>query len=139
ADAAYGICDGHFRGTDGIGGVGGEDVLATGGGGVAVVNNDEDAIGTVEDGVADAAGEAVVPESAVAHDADGALLGLVSIERGGAGPAEAVAHGGGADVEWRQDGKQVAADVGAHVVRSELALDQFHGAEDRPFRAAGAE
>ena len=82
--------------------------------------------------------EPVVPEAAVAHHRDRALA-AVGVERGGAGAAEAVAHGGVADVERRQDREQVAADVAAHVMRAELALDQLHRGEDRPLRAAGAE
>ena len=61
------------------------------------------------------------------------------VERRRAGRAEAVAHRRVAEVERRQDREQVAADVGADVVRAELALDQLHRGEDRPLRAAGAE
>ena len=56
------------------------------------------------------------------------LLGFFGVERGGACPAEPVAHGGGADIERRQDREQMAADVAADVVRPELALDQLHRA-----------
>src|SRR4030095_6631613 len=44
-----------------------------------------------------------------------------------------------ADIERRHDREQMAADVGRDVVRSELALDQLHGGEDRPFGTPGAE
>ena len=50
-----------------------ENVLAAGGGGVGVVHHHQQAVVPVEDRVADTAGEAVVPEAAIAHDADGAL------------------------------------------------------------------
>src|SRR5438045_9126029 len=33
----------------------------------------------------------------------------------------------------------MAADVTAHVMHAELALDELHGGEDRAFRAPGAE
>ncbi len=84
--------------------------------GVTVVDNDQDVVALVEDSVADATGEAVVPETAVAHEADGALAGFFRVESGGAGPTEAVSHRGSTDVERRQRGKQMAADVAGHVV-----------------------
>src|SRR5262249_2328018 len=56
-----------------------------------------------------------------------------------AGAAEAVAHGGIADVEWRQHREQMAADITADVMCAELALDELHRRKDRPLRAAGAE
>jgi hypothetical protein len=61
--------------------------------------------------------------SAVAHHGDGALAGL-DVERGGAGRAEAVAHGGGADVERRKDREQVAASVAAasSIIRCSRAM-----------------
>ena len=116
----------------------GGDVLAAGRGRIAVVDDDQDVVALVEHGVADAAGQPVMPEAAVAHHRDGALAGL-HVERRGAGGAEAVAHRGGADVERREDREQVAADVGADVMRAEFALDELHRGEDRPLRAAGAE
>src|SRR5262249_30490767 len=47
-----------------------EDVLAAGRRGIVVVDDNDHAVLLVEDGVADAAGEAVVPEAAVAHHRD---------------------------------------------------------------------
>ena len=68
-----------------------------------------------------------------------ALLASCAVEgRVGRG-AEAIAHGRAADVEGRQDREEVAADVARHLVLAELLLDELHGREDRPLRAAGAE
>ncbi|MCY1226862.1 hypothetical protein D9M72_391120 [compost metagenome] len=116
----------------------GQDVLPTGGGRVAVVDHDGQVVALVEHRVGDAAGQAVVPEAAVAHHGDGALA-AGRVQGRGAGAAQAVAHGGVAQVERRQDREQVAADVGAHMVLADLALDQLHRGEDRALRAAGAE
>ncbi len=44
-----------------------------------------------------------MPEAAVAHDGDCAFLGRRIVERRRAGPPEAVAHGGVADMERRQN------------------------------------
>jgi len=119
----------------------GQDVLPAGGRGVAVVDDDGEVVAAVEHRVRDAAGEPVVPEAAVPHHADGPFALRRAgrrVERRRAGRAQAVAHGRVPEIERRQDGEQVAADVGAHVVRPQLALDQLHRREDGPFRAAGA-
>src|SRR5690606_12146900 len=55
---------------DRVGSPGREDVLPASGGGIAVVDDDGDAVVLVEYGVADARGQTVVPEAAVAHHAD---------------------------------------------------------------------
>ena len=47
-----------------------QDVLAAGRRGIEIVDDQDDAVLLVEDGVADAGGQAVVPEAAVAHDRD---------------------------------------------------------------------
>ena len=62
----------QLRRADRVGGGGGKDVLAAGGGGIAVVDHDEHAVALIEHGIADAARQAVMPEPAVPHDADGA-------------------------------------------------------------------
>ncbi len=67
------------------------------------------------------------------------LAGFGRVERRRTGPAQAVAHGGGADVEGRQDGEQVTADVAAHVMLAQFALHQLHRGEDGPLGTAGAE
>ena len=139
AHAAHGALDRMLRRADRVLGPRGQDVLPAGGRGVAVVHDQQHVVGAVEHRVAHAAGEPVVPEAAVAHDADGALAGLGGVERRGTGPAQAVAHGRGADVEGRQDREQVTADVAADVMRSELAFHQLHRGEYRALGAAGAE
>src|SRR5690606_17699677 len=50
-----------------------ETVLSAGRGRIAVVDDHRDGVVLVEDGIADAGGEAVVPETAVAHHRDGTL------------------------------------------------------------------
>ena len=59
-------------------------------------------------------------------------------ERRRARRAQAIAHRRVADVERRQDRKQVAADIAGDVELADLLLDQLHRGKDRPFRAAGA-
>ena len=116
-----------------------QDVLAAGRGGVEIVDDDDDAVILVEDGVADRRGQAVVPEAAVADEGDRTPRRLRRVERRGRGRPEPVAHGGGAELERRHDREQMAADVGRDVVLPELLLDQLGGGEDRPLRAADAE
>src|SRR5690606_26028501 len=115
-----------------------EDVLPASGGGIAVVDDDGDAVVLVEYGVADARGQTVVPEAAVAHHADRTPR-PGDIESRRAGRAQTVAHSGVADIERRQAGEDMAADVAGHMQRPQLPLHQLHRGEDRPFRAAGTE
>ena len=140
-----GDADAAHRGLDRVLGVArrarmerGGDVLPAGRGRIAVVDDDQDVVALVEHRVADAAGQAVMPEAAVAHHRDGALAGL-DVQRRSACGAKAVAHGRRADIERREDREQVAADIGADVMLSQFALDELHRGEDRPLRAAGAE
>ena len=79
-----------------------------------------------------------MPEAAVAHDGDRAL-GRRHIEGRRAGRAQAVAHGGGAQVEGRQDREQVAADVAGNMVLAQRFLRQRQRREDRALGAAGTE
>src|SRR5690606_13650893 len=107
AHALHGVDDGVVGGAAFIGGAGRQNVLPARGGGVEVVDDDDDAVVLVEDGVAYAGCQAVVPEAAVAHDGDGAL-GRRHVEGRGAGGAQAVVHGRGAQVEGRQNREQMA-------------------------------
>ncbi len=91
ADAAHRLLDRVPGGADRVVGGGREHVLSAGGGGIAVVDHDHHVVALVEHGIADARGETVVPEAAVAHERDGALTSH-RIERGRARAAEAVAH-----------------------------------------------
>ena len=75
-----------------------------------------------------------MPEATITHHRDGTLARWC-IERRGSCTAQAIAHGGVTNIERRQDGEQVAANVSAHVVLTQLALHQLHGAENRPLRA----
>ena len=135
-----------FHGTDdGVVGLavlvlsaGGRDVLPAGRRRIEVVDDQEHSVVFVEDGVADAAGQAVVPEAAVAHDGDRPFVRLHVESRGG-GRAEAEAHGRRPDVEGRQDGEQVTSDVSRHMVLAELLLDHLHRGEDRTLGTAGAQ
>ena len=82
-----------------------------------------------------------MPEPPIPHDRDHALaafLLLRGIEGRRPCSTQPVSHRGVAQVEGRQDGEKVAADVGADVVLAQLALDQLHRGEDGPLGAAGA-
>jgi hypothetical protein len=94
-----------------------------------VVDDQHDAVALVEDGIADARRQTVVPEAAVAHDRNGALAGL-DIERRGGGRPKTITHRRRADVEWRHDREQVAADIRRDMMRSHLAFGTA-GAEAR--------
>src|SRR5690606_24835992 len=137
ADAAHRVLD-LVSGTAGaVLGARRRNVLAAGRRGVVVLDHDGDVVALVEHGIGDAAGEPVVPETAVAHDADRALASG-HVQRAGRGRAEAVAHRRVPDVERRPDREQVAADVGADVVLAELALEQLPRGGFRGPPAAGA-
>ena len=123
---------------DRIDGFGRQQVLPAGGRRIAVVHHHQHAVGLVKHRIADAAGQPVMPEATVAHDRNGAFGGLGAVERRRARPAQSVTHGGGANVEGRQDGKQVTADVAADVVLTQLAFYQLHRSENWALRAAGA-
>ncbi len=112
--------------------------LPAGRGGIAVVDDDGEIIVAIEHRVADAAGQSIVPEPAVTHHRDGPLAGAAPEGRGARG-AESISHRRVADVERRQDRKQVAADIGADVMLAQLALDKLHRREERTFRTASAE
>src|SRR3984893_15184719 len=138
ADAAQGLLDRILGRTQRVVGGRGRYVLSAGGSGVAVVHHDHDVIALVEDGIAEARGKTVMPEATVADERDGALT-RHGIEGGCSRSAESVAHRGVADVERGKHREEMAADVATHVVRSELALDEFHCRKDRAFRTAGTE
>src|SRR5262249_24825749 len=72
AAAAHGLLDRVFGRAHAVVGGGGRHILSAGGRRVAVVDHDQDVVALVEDGVADARGESVVPEAAVADERDGA-------------------------------------------------------------------
>src|SRR3546814_8936932 len=104
---------------------GGKNVLATGGGGIAIVDDDRDAVVLVENGIPDSRRQSVVPEATVAHDRDCPLVPCLE----GRGPrcSQTIAHGRIADVEGRQDRKELAANVGRNVKLPEFTLQKFHG------------
>ena len=138
ADALERALDRHVAGLEFAVLRAGGQLLRAGGGAVAVLHDDEDAVVLVEHGVGDAGGQAVVPEAAVAHDAHGALAEH-GVHGGVGGEPQAVAEHRVADVERRQRGKQVAADVGRDVHRTRIALGHLHRREHRSLRAADAE
>ena len=90
----------------------GRNVLAARCRGIAVVDDHRHIVVAIEYRVADAAGQTVVPETAVAHDGHGALP-AVGAERGRPGRPQAIAHDAVAHVEGRQRCERMAADVGA--------------------------
>ncbi len=73
ADALYRLGDRMFRALRAVTGARGENVLAARGRRIAVVDDHQHIVGFIEHPVADARGEAVVPEAAIAHHRDGAL------------------------------------------------------------------
>ena len=119
ADALDGLDDRVIALAVLVGSAGREDVLAAGRRRIAVVDDDGEVVVLVEDRVTDAAGEAVMPEAAVAHDGDRALA-AVGTERRGSRSAQPVAHDAVAHVEGRQRRERMAADVRADVQRTEL-------------------
>jgi len=138
ADAPHGIDDGIFGQATLIFSPGGRDVLPARGGAVEVVDDQDHTVLLVEDRVAHARGQAIVPEPANAHHGDRPLPGR-HVEGRGRGGAEPVPHGGRPDVEGRQDREQVAADIGRDVVLAEFLFDKLHRREDRSLGAADAE
>ena len=114
------------------------DVLTARRRGVSVVDDDRHAIVAIEYGVADATGEAVVPEPAVPHQGDRASIRHVA-ERRRTSRAETVAHDAGPHVERRQRGERMTANVCTDVHRAKLPLQQLHRSEQRPLGAAGAQ
>ena len=116
-------------------GTGRQQILAACSGRVVVVHDHNHAVSLVEHRVANATGQAVVPEAAVAHHRDRALARRY-IECSRTGRAQTVAHGGRTQMKRRHSGKQMAADVGRDVVHAQLLLHQGHGREDRALRAA---
>src|SRR5207249_4657042 len=116
----------------------GGQLLRAGRGAVAVLHDDEDAVVLVEDMVGDAGREAVMPEAAIAHhrlraSRHGRMHGRVG------GEPQAVAKHGVADVEGRQRGEEVAADIRRQVELAGLALENLHRREYRALRAADTE
>ena len=114
------------------------DVLLAGGGGVAVLHHDQHAVAFVEQVRGDAGDQPVMPEAAVAHDRDRALL-HVGRDRRGAGQRHAVAEDRVAERERREGRERMAADIGADMGRPQFALHQLDGGKHRALRAAGAE
>ena len=113
-------------------------ILLAGGRGVAVLHHDQNAVALVEHVGGDAGDQAVVPEAAVAHDRDRALV-HVRADRGGAGQRHAVAEDRIAERERREGRERMAADIGADMGRADLALHKLDGGEHRALRTAGAE
>ena len=138
AHTTHRLLDRVVGGANLIARLGRQHILTTGGGGITVVDHQQHVVSLVEDRIAHAAGQAVVPKAAVAHDGQRAPIGLGRVEGRSTGPAQSIAHGGRANVEGRQDGKQVTADVGADVARAELAFEHLEGGKDRSLGAAGA-
>ena len=88
--------------------------------------------------VPDAGGKTVVPESAIAHDAHGALL-MGHHQGRCAGRPQAVTGDGIADVERGDRGERVAADIHAHLQFAEFLFQQLDRGEERAFRASGTQ
>src|SRR6185437_14027866 len=99
------------------------DVLSAGCRGIVVVDDHGQAVVPVEHGVADTAGESVVPAASIAHDRN-RTAPASGVEGGGAGGTEPVPHDAVAHVEGRQRREGMAADIRADVERPRLALQE---------------
>src|ERR1700692_4094179 len=93
----------------------------------------------IEDGIPNAAGQAVVPEGALPHDRYRALAALTAAQGRPARGTQTISHDAGAHMERRKCGERVAADVGAHMYGAQLLLYDFHRREKRPFGTPGAQ
>ena len=117
---------------------GGWNVLTAGRRGVAVVDNHGKVVVLIEDGIAYAARQPVVPKTAVTHDRD-RTLAAIRAERRRARSPQAVAHDAVAHVEGRECRKRMAADVRADVQRPDFLLQKLHCREERPLRTSRAQ
>jgi len=79
-----------------------------------------------------------VPKAAIAHDGHGAVFCFGGVECRSPRPAQAITHGGGANVERRQNGKQVATNVAADVARPQFPFNEFHRRENGALRTTRA-
>src|ERR1700723_1675068 len=77
-------------------------VLAARGRGIAVVHDDGDGIVLVEHGIADAAGQAVMPEAPVPHDGYGTPASLAAAQSRAARGPQPIAHDARTRIERRQ-------------------------------------
>ena len=84
--------------------------LAAGRRRIAVLHDDQDAVAAVGERARHTGRQPVVPEAAVAHDADHAALEIGG-DAAAAGQAQPVAQHGIADIEGRQRREDVTADV----------------------------
>ena len=83
-------------------------------------------------------GQAVMPEAAVTHDTEGALL--MGYHQGrGAGRPQAIAGNGVTDVEWSHGGEGMATNIHTHLQLAVFLFQQFNSGEERAFRAAGTQ
>ena len=112
--------------------------LLAGGRGVEVLQDDEDRILLVVDGIGHTGGQSRMPESAVAENGDHALA-EARRHRARRRQAQAVTEDGVALVEGRQGREGVTADIRRHMRFPQLALGDLEGAEHRTLRATRAE
>src|SRR5690606_11191173 len=116
--------------------LGGQNVLTARSRGVAVVDHDGQVVTAVEHGVGNTAGQTVVPETTVTHHRNRTLV-RIHVQGGRTSATQAITHGGVTQVEGRQNGKQVTANVGRHVVFAQFALHQLQCGKDRTLGTAG--
>ncbi len=115
----------------------GDQVLRAGRRAVAVLEDQQHGIVVVEQRALHAGEQSVVPETAVAHDRQGAPLHHRR-HAGAAGQAHAVAQDRMAHRERLEGAERVTADVGGDVHRTEFLLRQLQRGEHRPLRTADA-
>src|SRR5882724_1431076 len=92
----------------------------------------------VEYGVADSAGQSVVPEAAIAHDSN-STFASIRTKGGRARSTEAVAHDAVSHVEWGKSCERMAADVCTDVQRTRFLLEDLHRRKERALRTPGAQ
>src|SRR6202020_8441 len=136
AYAAHCVGDRELCGANGIARGGRQNVLPTGRGCVAVVEHHQHALIPVKHSVSHPAGQPVVPEASIAHDADRPLIAFARVESRSPSPSQTISHGCGTKIEGRKDRKQMAADIAAHVMWAQFSLHQLHSREDWALRAA---
>src|SRR6266478_1309561 len=102
---------------------------------ISILENDKDTFVFVEDMIGDACRQPLMPESAIAHDADDRIFHHRR-KTGRRCKSETVAENGIADLEGFQRCEAVTADIGAHMHFADLFLNKLDRSEHRTLRAA---
>ena len=141
ADTAQGLGNRVVRRLAGILRARGQDILSPRRGGIVIVHHHRHGIGLVEGHIAETAGQPVVPKPTIADHRDGPFAPAArapAVKGPVRGRTKPISHGRAADVEGRQAGKQMTADIGADLVFAQFLLHQLHRGKNWPLRATGA-